>query len=83
MSLWRANGKEFHRKIKDSTAIGQDQIAESEPSVDFSMDSKWYGIQMANQGFGGQGQDQFAESDPSVDLSMESKWYGFLKYHTT
>ena len=30
---------------------GQDQLAECEPSVDLSMESKWYGIPKEYQGF--------------------------------
>ena len=36
---------EFQWQIKDLEGEGQEQFAESEPSVDLSMESKWYGIQ--------------------------------------
>ena len=35
--------------------VGQEQIAESEPSVDLSMESKWYGFVKENQRFAGSG----------------------------
>ena len=70
---------EFQWQIKDLEGQGQEQFAGSEPSVDLSTESKWYGNLKENQRFGGSGTRAIRKSEPSVDLSAESKWYRIPK----